>query len=311
MALSVSALAADADFEMALTALTDAGLGRPLTDPRIQKPGLALAGYVASVRPGSVQVVGRSELSYLRALPPQARAASLTPLLAAPIAAVVVAEGEVPEELLHAAVAAQCCVLITTHDAEVLIHRLHSFLDEHLGPEMALHAVLLDVLGVGVLLRGKSGVGKSECALDLIMRGARLVADDVVHVKQKGRQLVGMGPELTQHHMELRGLGIINVQDLFGAAAVRERKRIELLVELREWDQGPFDRTGINPLTEDILGVDVPKVVLPIRPGRNMAAIVEVAARNHLLKLQGTHSALAFEARMEERMRRPPREVFE
>jgi HPr kinase/phosphorylase len=155
--------------------------------------------------------------------------------------------------------------------------------------------VLLDVLGIGVLVVGKSGIGKSETALDLVVRGHRLVADDVIRIRKKGQTVSGGGAGILGHHMEIRGLGIINIKDLFGIGAVRETKRIELVVELAEWADGEeYDRLGFEDRTIPILDVPVPKVRLPVRPGRNLATLIEVAARNQLLKAQGTHSARAF-----------------
>mgnify|MGYP000741521721 CR=1 FL=1 len=164
--------------------------------------------------------------------------------------------------------------------------------------------MLVDVFGIGVLVLGKSGIGKSECALDLIMRNHRLVADDVVEIKRKGPDVVfGSGSELIKHHMEIRGLGILNIKDLFGVAAVRERKRIELVVELVEWsDEEEYDRIGIDERAYTILDVDIPMLTVPVRPGRNMTSIIEVAARNQLLKLQGHHSAWEFQERLSQAM---------
>jgi HPr kinase/phosphorylase len=162
---------------------------------------------------------------------------------------------------------------------------------------------LLDVLGIGVLVVGKSGIGKSETALDLVVRGHRLVADDVIVIRRHGTQLIGRGAGILGHHMEIRGLGIINIKDLFGISAVREAKKIELVVELHEWDDGSeYDRLGFDELSEHVLDVAVPKLVLPVRPGRNIATLIEVAARNQLLKVQGIHSARAFRDRLSRAM---------
>lgn len=162
--------------------------------------------------------------------------------------------------------------------------------------ETCLHGVLIDVLGVGILIQGKSGIGKSECALELIMRGHRLVADDIVDIRQEGEDiLIGCGSDIIKHHMEVRGLGIINIKDLFGVAAIREQKKIELVVLLEEWDDDKeYDRLGVKEKTSDILGVPVPMLEVPVRPGRNISLLLEVAARNQLLKYQGHHSARDF-----------------
>ena len=165
-----------------------------------------------------------------------------------------------------------------------------------------MHGVLMDVLGIGVLLLGKSGIGKSETALDLVVRGHRLVADDVIEIRRQGAHVVGRGAGIIGHHMEIRGLGIINIKDLFGISAVRDTKKIELVVELREWDEHEeYDRLGFDDQFDRILDVAVPAVQLPVRPGRNLATLIEVAARNQLLKLQGTHSARAFRDQLHQR----------
>jgi HPr kinase/phosphorylase len=161
----------------------------------------------------------------------------------------------------------------------------------------------MDVLGIGVLMVGKSGIGKSETALDLVVRGHRLVADDVIVIRRLRNQLIGRGAGILGHHMEIRGLGIINVKDLFGISAVREAKKIELVVELHEWDANvEYDRLGFDDRTDRLLDVAVPKIILPVRPGRNLATLIEVAARNQLLKVQGIHSARAFRERLHRAM---------
>ena len=169
-------------------------------------------------------------------------------------------------------------------------------------PESTLHGALTDVYGIGVLLLGESGTGKSECALDLVTRGHRLVADDVVEVSQESdRIIMGRGPARIRHHMEIRGLGIINIRDLFGVAAIRYRKRIELVVLLEPWrPEGEYDRLGLEEQTYPILGVPIPMLRIPVSAGRNIAILVEVAARNHLLKLMGVHAARSFAARLTE-----------
>jgi len=166
--------------------------------------------------------------------------------------------------------------------------------------ETTLHGVLMDVYGIGVLLLGESGTGKSECALDLVTRGHRLVADDVVEVSREKEHIVmGWGPARIRHHMEIRGLGIINIRDIFGVAAIRFRKRIELVIRLETWKpEEEYDRLGLTELTHPILGVEIPILRIPVTAGRNIAILVEVAARNHLLKLMGVHAARAFTAQL-------------
>ena len=305
MKVNAKKLHEDAAFDLRLELLAGAaGLSREISHPRIQKPGLAIAGFVESIQPNRVQILGKTEVHYINTLTPEQQCAALTGLFTTGIACVVVTSGlAVPKSLLDLAEKESVPVFRTTHTSGLCIGRIQDFLDEHLSPETTLHAVLVDVFGVGILLTGPSGIGKSECALDLVLRGHRLVADDVVIIKQRHNKLVGMGSELTHHHMEVRGLGIISVKDLFGAAAVRERKQIELIVELIEWHPNlDCDRTGIDDVHETLLEVPTLKIRLPIRPGRNLAALIEVAARNHLLKLQGHHSARELKEKLERQL---------
>jgi HPr kinase/phosphorylase len=302
MQILVKALREDADFDLRLELLAgEGGLDREIDDPRIQRPGLAMAGFADFVRPGRLQVLGNTEIAYLNSLEGTAQREAVERLVQLDIPAVVVASpSPIPELLTIAAERQQLPLFHSELASSPFINQAHDFLDEHLSPEMTAHAVLIDVFGVGVLLTGASGIGKSECALDLVLRGHRLVADDVVLLKKRRRQLIGMGSPLTRHHMEVRGLGIISVKDLFGAASVRESKPLDLVVELLEWHPNlESDRTGLDELHEDLLDVAVSKVSLPIRPGRNLASIVEVAARNHLLKQQGHHAARELKEKLE------------
>lgn len=301
----VHALRDDAEFHLELTLLAGAqGLDRQIQHTRVQKPGLALAGLVQTIRPGCVQILGKTEITYLQSLDcvGQTRAAEL--LFGAEIACAVVTTGlTVPPCFMDVSDRLGVALLATTLSSGSFIARIHDFLDEQLSLQITLHGVLVDVFGVGVLLQGHSGIGKSECALDLILRGHCLVADDVILVKQFRQRLEGIGSPLTRHHMEVRGLGIINVKDLFGAASVRERKPLELVVELHDWSRDmECDRMGIDDMQVVILGVEVPRISIPVRPGRNIASIVEVAARNHLLKMHGHHSAREFKETLERRL---------
>jgi HPr kinase/phosphorylase len=302
--LSVKALSDDHDFELELTLLAGAqGLDRGIEHDRVQKPGLAMAGLVTAIRAHCVQILGRTEIRYLESLDAAGQRVAARLLYDSEIACVVVTTSLLPPKIFFELADSQRVPLFrTTLPSGHFINHVHDFLDEHLSEETTLHGVLVDVFGVGVLLMGASGIGKSECALDLILRGHRLVADDAVTVKMYRQQLIGLGSPLTRLHMEVRGLGIINVRDLFGAAAVRERKRIELVVEMHEHVNGTYDRLGIDDLHENILGVNISKVIVPVRPGRNMTSIVEVAARNHLLKMQGHNSARDFKEALERRL---------
>ena len=281
------------------------GLGKQIHVPRIQKPGLALAGYLTNLHPDRIQVLGSTELSYLAQLDPQRAETNLQGLCALDISCFIITKGQVvPEGLLRHTEAQGIALLRTHHQSSVFISLITKFLEERLLPSTFLHGVLVDVLGVGVLLLGKSGVGKSECALDLVLRGHRLVADDVIKVRMKlPAVLFGEGSDLLHYHMEIRGLGIINIKHLFGVAAVRERKKIDLAVELVEWEEGrEYDRLGLEDQTHSILGIGIPMMRIPVCPGRNITTIVEVAARNQLLKEMGYHSAREFQDQLEKRM---------
>ncbi len=278
-----------------------AGLGNPITHQRIQKPGLAMAGYTGFVHPGRVQVFGESEIGYLAKLPPEERNALLAPFCAQPLSCVALTKGlEPPRELVSACGDRDIPLLRSPLLSSTFIDRLNHFLDAHFAPRTTVHGVLVDVLGVGVLIFGQSGLGKSECALELVMRGHRLVADDVVEIRcRQGEILVGRGPELVSHHMEVRGLGIINIAHLFGVASTRQRKRIELVLELQpEGGDHECERLGIDLETREILGVQIPLVRLPVAPGRNLANLIEVAARYLLLRLQGLNPAEELSARL-------------
>ncbi|HEX2685477.1 MAG TPA: HPr(Ser) kinase/phosphatase [Kofleriaceae bacterium] len=282
--------------ELGLSAVTgQAGLDRVVTVPRIQKPGLALTGWPEQLHAQRVLVLGGTEVEYLLDHPP-ARDVGIATLLASDPACIVVCRNLYPpHELTMAAGKREVAVLVSSLPTADFITSVTDWMSDRLAPSTDLHGVLMDVLGIGVLLLGKSGIGKSETALDLVVRGHRLVADDVVRVRRQGAHVVGRGAGIIGHHMEIRGLGIINVKDLFGISAVRDTKKIELVVELREWAEGEeYDRLGFDDRFDKILEVSVPAVQLPVRPGRNLATLIEVAARNQLLKLQGTHSARAF-----------------
>ncbi len=277
------------------------GVHRRITGSRIQKPGLALTGYTAYVNPERLQVLGMTEISYLQSLSASARESGVAQLCALQVAGVVVTRGlTVPTELAEAGEQHQVVIFSSQLMSSVFITRAGKFLEERLSPTTSVHGVLIDVLGVGILLLGKSGIGKSEAALDLILRGHRLVADDIVEIRKTPPDAVyGSGSEIIKHHMEIRGLGIINIKDLFGISSVRDAKKFQLVVELVEWDENDeYDRLGVEENFHAILGVQVPMLRVPIRPGRNISSIIEVAARNLLLKFQGKHSALEFQDRL-------------
>jgi HPr kinase/phosphorylase len=284
-----------------------AGLDRGITLPHIQKTGLALAGFDEYLRPGRVLIFGESEVRYLEAMDARARRDALRRLFQRDLPCVMVTMGlEVPAELAAEAERAGVPLLRTPHPTPAAIARLTSLLEDRLAPREIRHGVLVDILGLGVLLTGESGIGKSECALDLIGRGHRLVADDTVEIRCRDeRVLIGSCPELTRHHVEIRGVGVVNVTDLFGVAATRSSKRVELVVHLERWEAGrEYDRLGLDVMTTDILGVPVPLVQMPVAPGRNLAMLVEVAARNQLLRSRGRHAARLLAERLERQLER-------
>jgi len=282
------------------------GLDRPIANPHVQKTGLALAGFHEYLRAGRILVFGESEIRYLESLTADHLAAVLDRTLSADLPCTVVTGGwAVPAGLVDAAERYRLPLLRTHAPTPIAITRLSALLDDALAEREVLHGVLLDILGLGVLLVGESGIGKSECALDLVVRGHRLVADDTVEVRRRGDAVIlGTCPALTRHHMELRGIGIINVRDLFGVAATRAAKRVELIVRLERWDPAQeYDRLGLDQSVEELVGVRVPLVRMPVAPGRNLATLVEVAARNQLHRVRGMNAARDLVDRLEQRLR--------
>ena len=279
-----------------------AGLTRPIVAAVIQKPGLALAGHPELMRVGTVQVLGRSEVAYLENLEAAQRRAVLERVAGVEVACFILTHGAAAHaDLVKAAETADVALLATPRSTAALVDVLGRHLEERLAPSLTLHGTLIDIFGVGVLILGESGVGKSESALELILRGHRLVSDDVVTLKRIGAILNGTGPEVSRYHMELRGLGIINIKDLYGVAAVRERKDVEMVVRLDRWEDGKdYDRLGLDAKSYTLLGVPLPFLEMPVGPGRNLSVLLEVAARHHLLKRRGYHPARELAGRVRE-----------
>ena len=286
------------------------GLSRVIEAPRIQKPALALAGYLDQLHPRRVQVLGNAEIGYVERLEAAAAESRLDALCGTSLACLVVANGNaIPPVLRRAASRHRVPLFATEQRTAATIRALARWLEDRFAPETSLHGVLMDVLGLGVLLLGKSGIGKSEAALALLGRGHRLVADDIVRVRESPPgSLLGRAPEGLRYHLEIRGLGVLNVADLFGALATLDEARVDLAVEfVEESDGAPIDRLGIDARTLPVLGVGVPHLQIQLRPGRDVATIVEVAARNQMLKRRGVHSARRFVAGVARRAReRPP-----
>jgi len=283
-----------------------AGLHRLITSPHIQKTGLALAGFQEYLKPGRVLIFGESEIRFLESLDSALRVTALRKALTLDFPCVIVTGGfAVPDEVAVEAERASLPIVRTAVPTPTAIAKLNAILEDSLAERTIIHAVLMDILGLGVLIVGESGIGKSECALDLIVRGHRLVADDTVEIRRRAETiLIGTCPELTRHHMELRGLGLINVKDLFGIASTRSSKRVELVVQLERWDPTrEYERLGLDDIAYEVLGLKIPLIRMPVAPGRSVAILVEVAARNQLLRVRGQHAARDLAARLDEALR--------
>lgn len=297
-----------------LEALTgDVGLDRLMPTAEASSPGLVLAGFTARFAQSRIHVLGQTEVTYLRSLDDAARRAALETFFTFDLPCVVITKGqEPPADLLALAREKGIPVIRTKLRTAEFYHRLKPFLDDAFAPTTTMHGSLADVWGVGLLFLGRSGIGKSECVLDLVERGHRLVADDVVHIKRRGNDvLIGRGHELARHYMEIRGIGLIDIQALFGIRAVRQQKRIEVVVQLADWDASQeYDCTGLDCTKTMILDVPVPIVTVPLNPGKNLTVICEVVAMNHLLRYSGVDSAKQFNERLL-RHTAEPRELAE
>jgi HPr kinase/phosphorylase len=277
-------------------------VGREITGSRVQEAGLAIAGEVFPSREGCVQILGETEVDYFHRQDPARQPVLADRFFAGPLpCAIVVGPLPAPGLFIEAAERASVPLFASDLPAPGFLEEAGRQLYRLFTETTTVHGVLLDIIGVGVILSGRSGIGKSESALDLVLRGHRFVADDVIHVDKLGpATLVGRGGDLTSHHMEIRGLGIINVRD--GATATTRMKKVELVIRIEEWDPSrDYDRLGLEGGAVEILGVRIPSLLIPVSPGRNLATIVEVAVRNHLLKQLGVHSAREFVERQTRR----------
>ena len=288
-------------------------LDREIGEAGISSPGLVLAGYTERFPPGRIQILGETEISYLFGLGEDERRRAVETFLSFDLPCVIVTKGlELPATLTEIASREGVPILVSELKTAEFYRRISPFLNERFAPHTHVHGSLADVYGVGLLFIGRSGIGKSECVLDLVERGHRLVADDVVHITRQGHDvLIGRGHELARHHMEIRGVGIIDVRALFGIRAIRQQKRIEVVVQLVEWqDTDAYDRTGLDSEQSVILDVPIRRVTVPLNPGKNITVISEVVAMNHLLMYSGTHSAAEFDAHLRDAMA-PVREYLE
>lgn len=276
------------------------GLGRIIELPRLQQPGLALAGYLPQLHPNRVQVLGNSEISYLATLDPARAEAAVAAVAGAGVACFVVTNAALPPAALtEPAEAAGVAVLASGLRTADFIRAATAWLEEQLAPETQLHGNLVELHGLGTLILGKSGIGKSEAALDLVARGHRLVADDVVQVRRISPTVLrGRAARLLLHHMEIRGVGVIDIEALFGTLATLEEHGLDLVVEMVEWP-GAVDRLGLIEERYTLLEVDLPLVRIPVHPGRSIAMLIETAARNQLLRRRGRLSALGFAERLD------------
>jgi HPr kinase/phosphorylase len=291
--------------ELEHDAATD-GLDRLIESPNVSSPGLVLAGYFDRFPSRRLQVLGETEITYLKSLDPEVRRQNLTTFFSFKIPCVFVTKGQTPGEDLRAlAAAAGVAVICSRLKTNEFYSRIKPWLEEEFAPTTNLHGSLSDIFGVGLLFVGRSGIGKSECVLDLVERGHRLVADDLVIATRRGNGvLIGRGHEMQRHHMEIRGVGLVDIPAIFGVRAVRQQKRIEVVVQLEEWQHdASIDRTGLDAETTTILDVPLPKVRVPLNPGKNITVIAEVIAMNHLLKYSGIDPAERFNERLVRQMR--------
>ncbi len=282
------------------------GLDRVIPGAEISSPGLALAGYVERFVGERLQVLGETEITYLASLDAAYRDRILSAFFSFPLPAVIVTKGQdLPPGVSEAAARSGVPLLRTRLKTAEFYRRVKPVLEGEFAPMTTLHGSLADVFGVGLFFTGRSGIGKSECVLDLVERGHRLVADDIVIAIRRGNDvLIGRSHELQRHHMEIRGVGLIDVPSIFGIRAVRQQKRIEVVVKLEDWDQDAVvDRTGLDTLTTTILDVEVPLITVPLNPGKNITVIAEVIALNHLLRYSGINPAHEFNERLIGRMR--------
>ncbi len=291
---------------LALETLDGKGLEREISSPNVSSPGLVLAGYVERFPAHRLQVFGETEISYLTSKSDGERREILNTFFSFQIPAVFVTKGQQPpSEMTELAARAGVPIIRSRLKTNEFYSRIKPWLEEEFAPTTTLHGSLSDVFGVGLLFIGRSGIGKSECVLDLVERGHRLVADDVVMVSRRGTEvLLGRGHELQRHYMEIRGVGLVDVPSVFGIRAVRQQKRIEVVVELVDWDPELIvDRTGLDREGTTILDVTLPKITVPLNPGKNITVIAEVIAMNHLLKYSGIDPAERFNERLMKTMR--------
>ena len=271
-----------------------------ITEPEVNRPGLQLAGYFRKFKNKRLQMIGNQEWYYLSEMEPDERRESLDKLFEQDVPAIIFAAGnEVFKEALESAEKYDITIFKIDKKTNIVLEELKNFIDEALAPTTRIHGVLLDVYGVGVILTGDSGVGKSETALDLIAKGSKLISDDSVIIKKMDDRLIGTSPEITKHFMEVRGVGIIDIQRFFGVGSVMAKREIEMIAHLELWDdEKEYVRLGLEDTYEEILGIDVVKYTIPVKPGRHTAMIIEVATNNYKQKQLGYNPAMALNERI-------------
>jgi len=281
------------------------GLDRYIDHPRMQKPSLAFAGYIEHLSDYRLQVIGQTEMSYLATRSPEEQKQAVDAVFDLRLAGVVITRGQQPPDfILDAAKRTDTPLMISESPSSTFMTNMLLFLSHRLAPVLYQHGVYMDIFGLGVLITGASGIGKSEIGLELISRGHRLIADDMVEFSRESPKVaVGRSPDALRYHMEIRGLGILNIRDLYGAAAITDTKRLSLMVELVPWDQvAPEDRVLGEDSETGILDVPIPRIPIPIRSGRSLAVLIEVATRNQLLKQRGIHSGEDFVQSLQNRI---------
>lgn len=282
------------------------GLDRLIQSPHVSSPGLALAGYTERFANHRLQVLGETEVRYLESRPDDERRRILKSFFQLDIPCLFLSKGQRPPDgLIEEGKFANTAVLVSKLKTNEFYNRIKPWLEEEFAASTTMHASLADVFGVGLLFVGRSGIGKSECVLDLVERGHRLVADDLVLITKRGADvLIGRGHELQRHYMEIRGIGLVDIPAIFGIRAVRQQKRIEVVVQLEDWDaHAVVDRTGLDGESTDILEVKIPKVRVLLNPGKNITVMCEVIAMNHLLRYSGFDPAERFNERLIQQMR--------
>lgn len=275
------------------------GISRKITKPEVHRPGLGLTGFLKNFVNARILILGKNEIDYLRELEPEIRLERLRNILRPTTPAIVVTNFRFPKELASLSNEKNIPLFRAKSSATTMLSRITFLLIQEFSPSITLHGTLVELFGVGVLIQGESSIGKSEAALGLIERGHRLISDDVVRIQKREKILIGSGPELTRHLIEIRGIGIINVAHLYGAVCVRTNKEVDIVIKLEEWnDQHFYDRVGLEEKFIDILGASVPYHIMPVKPGRDIVLLIETIALNHRLKDMGFHSAKEFKAKL-------------